>query len=256
MFTDAMVTALGNDPHTHILRILLDTSCHSLIAGFIWIASTEVEYNFNVIPLSIGGRWCILQKYIETVLSMLIGSAVDIDHFVAAGSISLTAATHLPTRPWGHAVLSCVVVTLLVWTLIFAAVKLQHRFPYKLSIGTPLTTAVAHRFALLTFSAYFAHLLRDSVRRGLWLCTISSRDSISNETSESAHNKHNVSIGTPPLPLWVVFVAYFSLPVLNRLILTHTMVSYAQLHDKILNANVDEIKFPSVKNRTYCMNFV
>lgn len=38
----------------------------------------------------------------EVLLAACLGSALDADHFLAAGSIRLSRATALAGRPWGH----------------------------------------------------------------------------------------------------------------------------------------------------------
>lgn len=240
IFVDTTVASLGTEERTHIWRILLDSYCHSMIAGLIWLASTlstkvqedrglyKRNSSFIDVYRSLGNSG-------EVMLSMLIGSAVDVDHFIAAGSPSLAAATHLPSRPWGHSVLVCAVFALAAWALMNAAVKLQQRF------GTPwfsgvLTNATAQRVALLTFSAYIAHLLRDSVRRGMWLGTLSINNSIS--TEDVVQTQRSVNLSTPALPLWLVLGIYCILPALNRNILARIVGPPIQIEEKRL----DELK--------------
>lgn len=45
----------------------------------------------------------------EVVLAACAGSALDLDHFVAAGSLRLSRAMDLAGRPWGHCVAALVV---------------------------------------------------------------------------------------------------------------------------------------------------
>lgn len=86
----------------------------------------------------------------EVLVSMFVGSSVDVDHFIAAQSFSLAAATHLTERPWGHSLISCASSSIFCYTIL------------------------GFRWGLLVFSAYLVHLLRDSVRRGLMLWRLSS----------------------------------------------------------------------------------
>lgn len=46
---------------------------------------------------------------VEIVFAAFVGSALDLDHFLAAGSLRLSRATGLPGRPWGHCVAALVV---------------------------------------------------------------------------------------------------------------------------------------------------
>lgn len=53
---------------------------------------------------------------------MVLGSCIDLDHFLLARSLSLEDATHLTQRPWGHNFLACVLVSLVnldCWKQVF-----------------------------------------------------------------------------------------------------------------------------------------
>lgn len=84
----------------------------------------------------------LAQNFQEILSSFLIGSFIDFDHFIAAGSPSLFAATHLQMRPFGHNVFFVGAVTSGIFFMI------------------------SRRFALLFFASALNHLTRDSVRRG------------------------------------------------------------------------------------------
>jgi hypothetical protein len=79
--------------------------------------------------------------------SFLIGSLLDIDHFIFTGSLSLNKATHLgSSRPLGHALITITTMSLLVmfvWKNVKCGVTMQ--------------------------ACLLSHQLRDSIRRGLWL---------------------------------------------------------------------------------------
>ena len=73
-----------------------------------------------------------------------MGASVDVDHFLAAGSLSLAEATALPRRPLTHS----------------------------LTLGLVLVVASElwlGRWGLAVSLPYLQHLLRDGMRRGLWL---------------------------------------------------------------------------------------
>lgn len=50
-------------------------------------------------------RWARIEAGAwEVFLAACLGSALDLDHFLAAGSVRISRATALPGRPWGHSV--------------------------------------------------------------------------------------------------------------------------------------------------------
>lgn len=48
----------------------------------------------------------------ELLIAFLFASALDVDHFIAAGTLRLSAATSLTARPYNHAI---TVVIVEVW---------------------------------------------------------------------------------------------------------------------------------------------
>ena len=115
---------------------IFDSLSHALLAGAIW---REVQ----LVPL-LKPRHIFISLKAELLLSCILSSALDIDHFIAARSLSLFDATHLTSRPFGHSLLFIVISTSLICMLLRSAT---------------LTT--------LYFSAILSHQLRDSLRRGL-----------------------------------------------------------------------------------------
>jgi hypothetical protein len=83
----------------------------------------------------------------EVITSGMIGCFLDLDHFIAARSISYSAATNLQQRPFGHAVIFVASV------FVFALILMPKTPKYSVLIG----------------SAIFTHLLRDGMKRGLWM---------------------------------------------------------------------------------------
>ena len=84
----------------------------------------------------------LAKNFQEIASSFLIGSFIDFDHFIAAGSPSLFAATHLQMRPFGH-------------NLFFVC-----------AVASGTFFLISRRFALLFFASALNHLSRDSVKRG------------------------------------------------------------------------------------------
>lgn len=90
----------------------------------------------------------------EAILSLLFGSIVDLDHFLAAGSTSLSAATSLKTRPLGHCLCVALPAILTVYWVVnrvLCKIKLEENVKYQLLIG------------------YISHIARDSTKRGIWI---------------------------------------------------------------------------------------
>eukprot|EP00434_Breviolum_minutum_P023300 symbB.v1.2.020553.t2/scaffold1739.1/size103799/1 len=128
-------------------RALSDNFCHASLAALLWTCTRLLEQQSGTTR----GVWmdCSSSSFsfmLEIGMSMFIGSVVDVDHFLAAESFSLHAATHLTQRPKGHNLMMCGLLPLVLYLF---------------------TRNV--RLSLIVFSAYLVHLLRDSVRRGLML---------------------------------------------------------------------------------------
>lgn len=116
----------------------------------------------------------------EELAGWCLGSLLDLDHFLAAGSLDLRAATHLPSRPLGHA------VPVAVAGAIAAALALRSR-----------------RWGAIVGAAFASHQLRDATRRGLWFCVPCGGDA-------EARPPWGVDYSTPPLP----YPLYLSLLIL------------------------------------------
>eukprot|EP00435_Cladocopium_sp_Y103_P047445 s86_g13.t4 len=169
-----------SDQSDAFLRACSDNSCHASLAALLWICVRVLEGREGRGKEPSSGMMtssCVL----EICLSMLVGSLVDIDHFVAAGRFSLHAATHLTRRPAGHNLLCCGLLPAAPWSCNWC--KVVYCLTRRL------------RICVIVFSAYLAHLLRDSVRRGLTLWPL---------VDGTAH----------PLPLAAIFAMYFVLPLL------------------------------------------
>ena len=91
----------------------------------------------------------------ELLSALMIGSLLDADHFIAAGSLSLKAATSLHSRPFGHNLFFIFTVSTIIFFLL------------------------PRRLSLLFFTSTFSHLIRDALRRGFPLCPWSSLSSSS-----------------------------------------------------------------------------
>jgi len=124
-----------------LLRALVDSTAHASVAGIGWGAATwPAQSQSNYIG--------------EVFLSAILASLVDLDHFIAAGSIDLKAAISLPARPFAHS------VTFILSSAVVAAI------------------ALGPRRGLLLMHAWLSHNLRDSHRRGFWLVGIGSTPAV------------------------------------------------------------------------------
>ncbi len=112
-------------------------------------------------------------------MSIVYAGILDIDHFVAAYSLSVYDATHLIARPYGHSLLFILAITFLLFLL-------KHLVSYFLSsslLTSSLTSAkptVNSMWSLLLLLIHvtpiatiyllssLSHIIRDSSRRGLW----------------------------------------------------------------------------------------
>lgn len=231
---DGLSQYLADNGGYHLTRILIDSSCHSLLAGLVWLNTEIIEECYmsskksfhcnywNTLWQSKGG-FVIYNYGIELLLSLFFGSAVDIDHFLAAGSASLHAATNLQSRPWGHAFLTCMIVSIAIGIVVIAVQSIKSEYNVCNGPHAPINSNLSYRvyigtrISFLVFSAYLVHLLRDAVRRGLWLCTVPYTDN--SRTTSATMGRTYLSISTPPIPLWLVLLIYSILPFLNNWLL-------------------------------------
>lgn len=134
-------------PSSQVLAICMDELCHGISALLLWNAvivdALEVREVFTR-PVVLLKGWMSHRN--ELLLAAGCACLIDVDHFLAANSMSMHDATHLHARPFGHAVL---------FILVFAGL-------------THMITG-SRRYACLTASSLLCHQLRDAERRGLWL---------------------------------------------------------------------------------------
>lgn len=137
-----------------IRRALCDNFCHQAVAVLSWIlflSCTSSVHLCVTFPAREPRLWSLRREKV-VLLSCFVaagcGGMVDIDHFISAGSLHLTAATHLPSRPFGHAVS----FVLLIATVLHLSLR---------SIAPWASSAY--------LVSSMSHLVRDASRRGLWL---------------------------------------------------------------------------------------
>ncbi|KAJ1397260.1 hypothetical protein B484DRAFT_407047 [Ochromonadaceae sp. CCMP2298] len=182
-------------PHDfHVLRVAIDTTAHAVLAALVWQITTGTTGGAGV-----GAAVCF-ESYWSGALGSLL---VDSDHLFAAGSLSLSAAASLSVRPYGHSLLALAVATM-------AAAAA--------GAGWSRRSGSSRRWAVLAGSAYFVHLLRDGVRRGVhvlpaaWALQLVSGGACSSGGGGFCLAHY---LQTPPLPLWLVQLLYLLLPWTN-----------------------------------------
>ncbi|OQR96872.1 hypothetical protein ACHHYP_13162 [Achlya hypogyna] len=116
---------------------LVDNATHATVALLAWALACLYAYPFQRLQL------------LEGVIALLIGSLLDLDHFVAAAGWTFQAATSLSERPLGHAVAFIAAIALVVWC------------------ACPRSRRI--RAVALVLVCLLSHQLRDAFRRGLWI---------------------------------------------------------------------------------------
>lgn len=125
------------------LRAVADNVTHGLVGLLCW--------------MMVSGKPLQTSNLLDSLLGGLFACAVDVDHFLAAGSFRIEDATNLKTRPFLH----CSSVVLAALSASALAGRLcGHAQIYKVS--------------LIALVAVASHHLRDSIRRGLWLWPLGS----------------------------------------------------------------------------------
>ena len=122
-------------------RAVADSLAHALVSGLLWATVEALLLDNPLHPRSI----------IRIVIAMVASSALDVDHFIAAGSMSIEDAANLDKRPYLHSI----VVALF-------AVAVIHMLSLNLGLYQ------SFRLPFIMICAVLSHLLRDAVRRGLW----------------------------------------------------------------------------------------
>ena len=120
-----------------ICRAVADNLSHSLIAALIWLLTCIFAK-----LLKTGSNHCLLEgrDILQVLGAFLSASLLDLDHYILARSLFLSAAVQLPFRPFGHTFFysGCFLVVAFL-------------FPSKYSIHL-----------VMYFSSTFSHILRDS----------------------------------------------------------------------------------------------
>ncbi len=69
--------------HGQELRAVFDCAVHGVVAGWSWM-------NYSLIVLKFGHKeWQLSQVSIHVVACILVGTVIDVDHVIEAGSLSI-----------------------------------------------------------------------------------------------------------------------------------------------------------------------
>ncbi|XP_066252216.1 transmembrane protein 267 [Euwallacea similis] len=135
------------------LKALSDNLTHAVIGGLSW----SICY-FNRQKSLAETR----HGFIEILSCTLLSSFIDLDHFLSAKSLSLKDATALSRRPIFHCSTFALIIFIFLTLMSFMC-----------------ESAVIGRSALIIFTAFATHHIRDAHRRGLWFYPYGSSAPIS-----------------------------------------------------------------------------
>lgn len=130
------------------LNAILDNMVHGMVGFFSWAVVIGMQLKCKDI--------------LQCILCLLLACLVDVDHFLAAGSLRLKDALSLPARPPFHATTIIPVIT---------------AFLYIISMLFPVQSNI-YLICFTFFIAWTSHHIRDSTRRGLWLPPFGSTPSL------------------------------------------------------------------------------
>jgi len=165
----------------HWRKALADNLTHAVVSGLSWLLVLDIA--------GFTSRYGML----ELLLSIVLGSVIDLDHFITARSVKIMDAVSLPSRPFLH----CTTLMILLFQLLLlTSVYFQSTLVYRLS------------WILLISS--ISHHTRDAQRRGYWLYPFGSTRSI---------------------PYWLYIFIIAALPQFVRLFVNETgRKQFASLH--------------------------
>ena len=126
------------------LRAVADSITHGLVGGWCWT---------NVLLLQ--GEQFTVARILQVVGCLVMATALDLDHFVEARSLSLKDALSLPNRPFAHNTTVILTGAVLLYLLFYC-------YP-------DLSTLFTGDLPLMFLTSTLSHHLRDADRRGIWL---------------------------------------------------------------------------------------
>ena len=152
VFLDLLATRVPTGISSLPLRCLLDSAGHFLTASIAWLSVRSAS-------ASSSSHLCTSVHLLEAIIAGFLSSLIDLDHFAAAGSLDLVAATSLgEQRPILHCstILAIIVVSIL-------------------AIGLVISYGSLTSLSFLAGIGWGTHHARDGLRRGVWFCGIGIR---------------------------------------------------------------------------------
>jgi hypothetical protein len=152
LFGDEFIT---DTQHPQWLRAACDTLTHGLVGLLSWfvVVGGQVTYRTSL----------------EMMTCATLASLVDADHFIAAKSLSLSAALSLPKRPPFH---NSTLIPVIAAAL-YLQMKLIHAF-----LASETTWTHTSNLVLVFIVAWSTHHVRDATRRGLWFAPFGSTSAV------------------------------------------------------------------------------
>ncbi|XP_055895670.1 transmembrane protein 267-like isoform X2 [Biomphalaria glabrata] len=133
-----LVKLSGIQENGNILRAVTDSTTHASVGALVWAVAEGYEF--------LGEK----KKWLNVLFCAFLAASVDLDHFMAAGSLDLKKALHLQHRPPFHITSLIPAVVFLCWIIGY----------YRPSMKV---------FSLMFLASWLSHHLRDANHRGLWL---------------------------------------------------------------------------------------
>lgn len=132
--------------NSKLILISIDSLTHGLHSSLCWFTVLVLEANelSQLLPLTVMKR----SIYNELAYAFLVGCCLDIDHFIAGSSLSLSKATNLKQRPFGHNFMFVIGLGLFV-----SMVCLKNQ-------------RTKGRIKALVLTSCISHLSRDGMKRG------------------------------------------------------------------------------------------
>jgi hypothetical protein len=235
-----LVSTISSENGEKYCRAFCDNASHASIALLVWWLRRALESESCVNT----ERSC----FRESLGALASGSLLDLDHFLAARSFSLHAATHISPspvysglRPPGHALLAVPIIALgtaitasCVSIMLDRVAPLESQAAHKpqtssRDIRLDRVAPILTRVFCLVGTCLVSHQLRDSTRRGFWLWPLWRRRTDHDDDDLEPHDSAGVvgverasllvlpeyeSLSTPPVPYLLYLVGLAALPVI------------------------------------------
>ncbi|BHF58973.1 GPN-loop GTPase 3 [Sparganum proliferum] len=208
---------------TRTLTLCIETIAHATTGAVFWLIC---------VPFSSPPRLLYILE--STLAACVLAVSVDVDHFIAAGSLSIAAARNLRGRPFLHWSGGLLAFAVLLLGLTCAQITKY------LDSGRLLADGLLASCWVIVI-AWTSHQLRDALRLGLWLWPPPDpREWVLTRPYEKA-------VATPPLPLLSSYpIALLCLSLLVKTICTlnaWSAESFAPISRSINSSHVSQWEY-------------